>query len=160
MWTQPGQDPLRHRLVDSAVLVEAEPAADPVTVGLVPNTPVPVAHRLAAPLFDAAPDDVGALLGKPAPRPGVVDWSPHFGEGDHRRRTQIEHGLDEGTESGPLPDRVGSLLVEEKEPHGAGIDGPQPFADGLPVGAVNEVPTLIGLVHPVAEPHGNLAKGA
>ena len=47
-------------LIDAAVLLEGEVAADDKIVRLVPDAPVPVLHRLPAPLLDAAPDHLRA----------------------------------------------------------------------------------------------------
>ena len=47
-------------LVDAAVLRVGDIAADIGIVRLVPDAPVPVLHLLAAPLLEAAPDDLAA----------------------------------------------------------------------------------------------------
>jgi hypothetical protein len=148
---KPRRHRLGHRLVHPAVLLEAQPTAHPVAVGLVPHAPVPVRHNVRTPLLDATPDDISALTGEPAQRAGIVDGTVQLREGDHRRGAQVQHRLDIGGEGGPLLDRVGCALVEEEEAHQARVDLPKALADHFPMGAGGEVGALVGLVHPV--PH-------
>src|SRR5687768_1405454 len=59
---EPMSHAMRHFFIDPAVLLKTDRPADPGVIRLVPHTPVPVAHDVPAPLFDAIPNDIGALV--------------------------------------------------------------------------------------------------
>src|SRR5713101_7737183 len=54
VWFEPVQATHGDLLVDVPVLREGDRPADPLVVGLVPYTPVPIAHDFATPAFDTS----------------------------------------------------------------------------------------------------------
>src|SRR5262249_4536296 len=156
--SQPAQDPLRPLSIEAGVLPKADPAADPRAVGLIPHTPVPVTHHLASPLFDAAPDYIGALVGEPAHGTWIIERPAELSEGDHRPGTHVEHSLHGGCEQLPLSHRVGGTLVEEEDADDMRVDVAEPRPDLLALGPQGEVPPTVGLIYPIPQPHTGLRR--
>src|SRR5262249_14608737 len=75
------------------VFLERQPAADPSTVRLVPDDPVPIMNALGTPFLQAIPDDVAALISEPSDRPRVPEWPVAFGKSDHWRCPYINDRL-------------------------------------------------------------------
>src|SRR5262249_39178876 len=144
-----------HRLVDSPVGLEGEAAANPGAVGLVPDDPVPVAHRLS-PLLQTTPNDVAATLREPAEGPRIVERPAEFGEGDHRHGANVEHRLYIFGERLPFLDRVGRAFVIEEDADDIRAQPAQPFLDAPAVRPSGEVPPAVRLVQPVAQPQTRL----
>src|SRR5712692_3721152 len=142
---EPATHPVRDLLVDRAIALEAEPPSDPGAVGFVPHAPIPVPHRLAAPLFDAPPDDVGAPGGEPADGSRVVVRLTERCEGDHGRGADLEHGLDIGRESGPVPYGIGRALVECEDSDDPRSELADSRPETFPCGGEGEVPPAVGL---------------
>src|SRR6266851_2223686 len=152
-WTEPAQDGASHVLIDVAVLREAQVAADPVIVRLVPDTPVPSSYALFAPFLQAVPHDITALLGEPADRPRIVDRPAELREGHHRRRAHGEHGIDIGTKHLPFDDRIGRVLIVQKDANDLRPHLSQAPPNALALGSPGEMPPAIGLVDSISETH-------
>src|SRR5262249_12632950 len=101
--TQPLEHGLGDFLIDPPINLEREKAAsNPGAVWLVPYAPVPITHRLPAPLLNAAPHDVRRSVGKCSNRPRIVERRCELSEGDHRLCAHVQNGLHVRREYLPL----------------------------------------------------------
>src|SRR5262249_29698533 len=138
------------------VMFEVKAAANPRIVGLVPYAPVPLAHDLTTPLFDAAPDNIAAAVGEPAHRTRVVHRPLKFGEGYHGCGADVEHGLDVGAEQMPVCYGIGRVFIKQKNTDDPGVHLTKSRPDLLTLGPQRERPPTVGLVHAIAELHPHL----
>src|SRR5687767_6634364 len=104
------------------ILCKRHRTADPLVVRLIPHAPVPISDDLATPMFDTAADNIAAPLRKLLDGLKVVHGLVHFGECDHRLRSNTENRLHIRYEDWPLRYRVRSPLVVEEQPNHAGIN--------------------------------------
>src|SRR5262249_24523507 len=101
---QPPQDALGHCLVHLTVMFKGQTRMSPGAVGLIPHAPIPVAHGFTPPLFDAAPDNICALIGKPPYRMRMIKRRAQPGESDHGRGADVEDGLNTRRKGLPVCD--------------------------------------------------------
>src|SRR5215472_6472033 len=146
-------DASRHRFVYRSVLLEVDAAADPVIVRLVPDAPIPILDFLAAPLLGAAPDNFGALFGKPPHRSWVVERPAEFGEGEKGCGADIERRLDAGAQRGPIRNWVRRMLVKDEEANDSNVELPELGPQPLPVFPEREVPPAVRFIDAVLKPH-------
>src|SRR5215471_10138026 len=111
---QPPQDALGHCLVHLTVMFKRQTGISPGAIRLIPHAPIPVAHGFTPPLFDAAPDHIGASIGKPSHRMRMIKRRAKPGEGDHRSGADIENGLNTRRKGLPVCDGIGRVGVKEK----------------------------------------------
>src|SRR5262252_4980146 len=145
---------MSHTFGDVLILFQAQSATNPITIWLVPDTPVPIANALLAPLFQAMPDDLAALLREPAHRSSIIERSAELRIGHHRRRAYGKHCIHIRSEQIPFIQRIGRILVEKKDADNLYPHFSVKLPDALTLGSQREVPPAIGLVHTVAKTHG------
>src|SRR5262252_6260707 len=106
---------MSHTFVYVLILFNAQSATDPITIWLVPDAPVPIANALLAPLFQAMPDDLPALLREPAHRSSIIERSAELRIGHHRRCAYGKHCIHIGSEQIPFIQWIGCVLVKKKD---------------------------------------------
>src|SRR5262249_38615717 len=132
--------------------------ADPAVVWLVPDAPIPIAHHLAAPLVDAATDDVSGPLGERLDQPRIVERRLELGKSHHRLCADVQDSLHVSREQVPLLQMVGRTFVEKEKPYNARIDFAESCPDALTVRPHRKIQTLVCLVHPILKFHPLLAR--
>src|SRR5262245_4858529 len=111
---QPPQDALGHFLIHLTVMLKRQTRISPGAVWLIPHAPIPVAHGFTPPLFNAAPDHIGALIGEPPHRMRTSKRRAKPGEGDHGRSADVEDGLNTRRKGLPVCDEIWRVYVKEK----------------------------------------------